>query len=287
MIKWAPSRAGLSLLFLSLGLAVLVFDRYSYKRYSGAEIAFAGKSTPAVAGTAVQATIKELRSKLNKPKVGAGRYAVTADKNLFAADRKAWQPPAPPPEATVKKDEAPVPAAAPAVRRDVILYGTYLSGKVKKAMLHFKRFRKGRILVAEGEQAKDEKSSGSGRRKSPVYTVLKVEAKKVTLKDQKGAEFEVGLYDNKQRRPVRTDNKRNIKVDTAAAPSSVRKPARPARPAKHAKAAPKERAAEPAYLSAAHIRKLSSEEKAGLVASGELKKLSTPFGPVYKRIANE
>ncbi|MCK5540121.1 MAG: hypothetical protein KAI69_04270 [Deltaproteobacteria bacterium] len=281
MIKWAPSRAGLSLLFLFLGLAVLGFDRYTYKHYSGAEIAFAGKATPAVAGTAVRATIKELKSKLIKSKVGAGRYEVTADQNLFAADRKAWQSPVPPPEATVKKDEALAPAAVP-VRRDVILYGTYLSGKVKKAMLHFKRFRKGRILVAEGEQAKDEESSDSGRRKSPVYTVLKVEAKKVTLRDQKGSEFEVGLYDNKQRRPVRTDNKRNIKVDTAS--SSARKLAKSA---KHAKAAPKERVAEPAYLSAAHIRKLSAEEKDGLVAGGELKKLNTPFGAVYKRIANE
>ncbi len=37
-------------------------------------------------------------------------------------------------------------------------------------------------------------------------------------------------------------------------------------------------------LSAKQIRKLSVEEKDVLVERGELKKHSTPFGPVYKRI---
>lgn len=276
MIKWAPSRAGLSLLFLFLGLVVLVFDRYTYKRYSGAEIAYSNKATPAVAGTAVQATIKELSSKLLKPDVGAGRYAVTADKNLFAANRKAWQAPTPAPADTGKKDEAVAPEVSPK-RRDVVLYGTYLAGSVKKAMLHFKRFRQGRMLVAEGEQAKDEAAGDSGRRKTPVYTVLKVEAKKVTLKDERGGEFEVGLYDNKKRKPVKTQNKKNIQVETAAAP----KPAKSAPPAgSTAKAA----APKPSSLSARQIRKLSAEEKDALVERGELKKHTTPFGPVYKRV---
>ena len=272
MIKWAPSRAGLCLLFLILGLAVLIFDRHTYKRYSGAEIAFSNKATPAVAGTAVQATIKELSSKLAKPKVGTGRYAVTADKNLFAADRKAWQAPAPRPAETEKKDEIPDPAAAP-VRRDVILYGTYISGSTRKAMLHFKRFRKGRMLVAEGGEVKDEESGSSGRRKTPVYTILKVEAKKVILKDERGGEFEVSLYDNKQRRPARTVNKKNIVVEKAAAPT-------PARKAPESSAA----AAKGPSLSAKQIRKLSTEEKDALVERGELKKHNTPFGPVYKRV---
>ena len=277
MIKWVPSRAGLSLLFLFLGLTALFFARHTYKRYSGVEIAFSSKATPAVAGTAVQATIKELSAKLDKPKVGVGRYAVTAEKNLFAANRKAWQPPAPKEPASEKKEEAaaPAPAAAP-VRRDVILYGTYISGSVKKALLHFKRFRKGRILVAEGAEAKDEESGSSGKRKTPVYTVLKVEAKKVTLKDERGGEFEIGLYDNKKRRPAKTANRKQIKVEAAAVPVAPS--------AKPSKSAASARSAQDSRMSAKQIRKLSVEEKDALVERGDLKKHSTPFGPVYKRV---
>ncbi|MCD6532732.1 MAG: hypothetical protein J7L25_01475 [Deltaproteobacteria bacterium] len=282
MIKWAPSRAGLSLLFLFLGLIALFFARYTYKRYSGVEIAFSSKTAPVVAGTAVQATIKELSAKLDKPKVGVGRYAVTADKNLFAADRKAWQPPAPKVPAGEKKEEAAAPSAA-RVRRDVILYGTYISGSVKKALLHFKRFRKGRILVAEGEEANDEEGGSSGKRKTPVYTLLKVEAKKVTLKDERGGEFEISLYDNKKRRPAKTSNKTNIQVGTPAAPTARQTRAQPARSNPKVTGA-KTSSAATSSLSAKQIRKLSVEEKNALVERGELKRHSTPFGPVYKRI---
>ena len=278
MIKWAPSRAGLCLLFLLLGLVVLVFDRHTYKSHSGAEIASANKTIAAVDAKAVPAIIKELSSKLDKPEVGAGRYAVTADKNLFAADRKAWLPPAPlPPKVESKEDEVTTPAATP-VRRDVVLYGTYLSGSVKKALLHFKRFRQGRMLVAEGERAQDVEAADSGRRNSPVYTVLKVEAKNVVLKDERGAEFAISLYDNKQRRPARTDNKKDIQVEAAVTVAPASTTVKPASSVKN------ESAAAPPSLSAKQIRKLSVEEKEALVERGELKKHNTPFGPVYKRV---
>jgi len=278
MIKWAPSRAGISLLFLFLGVLALFFARHTYKRYSGVKIAFSSKATPVVAGTAVQATIKELSAKLDKPKVSVGRYAVTTDKNLFSADRTAWQPVAAKLPANEKKDEASAATVAP-VRRDVILYGTYISGSVKKALLHFKRFRKGRVLVAEGEEAKDEEDGSSGRRKKPVYTVLKVEAKKVTLKDERGGEFEVSLYDNKKRRPAKTSNKTNIQIETAAAPTVRQSRVKPA------SVGPKVTGTTTtSSLSAKQIRKLSVEEKDALVDRGELKKHTTPFGPVYKRV---
>ena len=279
MIKWAPSRAGLCLLFLLLGLVVLVFDRYTYKHNSGGEIVFTGTATSTTVNKAVPATIKELSSKLVKPEVGVGRYAVTADKNLFAADRKAWQAPAPPQPQVENKDEA-APAPAVPVRRDVVLYGTYLSGSVKKAMLHFKRFRQGRMLLAEGEEAKDEETGKSGRRKTPIYTVLKVEAKNVTLKDERGAEFVVSLYDNKQRRPAKTSNKKNIQVEAAVTVA----PAPTKRSAKLARSAKNQASSSGSSLSAKQIRKLSVEEKDALVKRGELQKYNTPFGPVYKRV---
>ena len=282
MIKWAPSRAGLSLLFLALALLVLVFDRQTYKRYSGIEITVPAKRAATAAGTKVQTTIKDLASKLSKPRVEEARYSVAADKNLFSPSRKAWQAPAPPPT-TTKPNETPKAPVPTPTRRDVVLYGTYISGKTRKAMLHFKRFRKGRMLVAEGAEAKDEDSGNVSRRKTPVYTVVKVEAKKVTLKDERGSEFSVSLYDNKKRRPVKTVNKANIKIDKSAAQKAAKITVAPAvRPATGGVAANK-KAAVPA-LSARQIRKLSVEEKDALVAKGVLKKHNTPFGPVYKRI---
>lgn len=283
MIKWAPSRAGLSLFFLALALVVLVFDRQTYKHYSGAEIVASARKAAPAAGATVQTTIKDLTSKLTKPRVEAARYAVAADKNLFSASRKAWHAPAPPP-AVAKNDAAPkTPAPAP-TRRDVVLYGTYISGKTRKAMLHFKRFRKGQMLVAEGAEAKDEESGNSSRRRTPVYTLLKVEAKKVILKDEHGSEFTVNLYDNKKRRPVKTVNKASIKVDKSAAPQkSAKVTVAPAGAPPLGVVKSSRKSGGPA-LSARQIRKLSVEEKDALVTKGVLKKHNTPFGPVYKRI---
>jgi len=282
MIKWAPSRAGLSLFFLALALLVLVFDRQTYKHYSGAEIVAPSKKAATAAGSTVRTTIKDLTSKLSKPRVEVSRYSVAADKNLFSASRKAWQAPAPP--AVVKKDEAPTATPAP-VRRDVVLYGTYISGKTRKAMLHFKRFHKGQMLLEEGAEAKDEESGNSPRRQAPVYTVVKVEAKKVTLKDERGSEFTVSLYDNKRRRPVKTANRSNIKVGKSAVQKSANIVVAPAPAGGTSAAAARSNGKSGApMLSVRQIRKLSVEEKDSLVAKGVLKKHNTPFGPVYKRI---
>ncbi len=282
MIKWAPSRAGLSLFFLVLALLVLVFDRHTYKRYSGIEIVASQKHGAAVAGTTVQATIKELTAKLDKPKVEVSRYAVTADRNLFSSDRKAWQAPAPRPVAGEEKAEFQDPVAAP-TRRDVVLYGTYISGKTRKAMLHFKRFRKGQMLVAEGEEAQDKNSGNLPRRNLPSYKVLKVEARKVTIKDERGQEFTVNLYDNKSRRPVKTVNKKNIRVDKSAVPQKSAKiitsTAKVSAPGVSAG-----KKSETSGLTSRQIRKLSVEEKEAMVNKGTLKKHNTPFGPVYQRL---
>ena len=282
MIKWAPSRAGLSLFFLVLALLVLVFDRHTYKHYSGIEIVASQKHGAAVAGTTVQATIKELASKLDKPKVEVSRYAVTADRNLFSANRKAWQAPAPKAVVGEEKAEPQAPATAP-TRRDVILYGTYISGKTRKAMLHFKRFRKGQMLVAEGEEAKDKESGNPTRRNPPSYKVLKVEARKVTIKDERGQEFTVKLYDNKSRRPVKTVNKKNIRVDKSAVPQKSAKiitsTAKVSAPGVSAG-----KKSETSGLTSRQIRKLSVEEKEAMVNKGTLKKHNTPFGPVYQRL---
>lgn len=283
MIKWAPSRAGLSLVFLALALLVLVFDRQTYKRHSAAEIVTVSKRAVTSTGSTVQTTIKDLSSKLVKPRVEVARYSVAADKNLFSPARKAWHAPAPPP-VKADKGEAPKPPAPAPTRRDVVLYGTYISGKTKKAMLHFKRFRKGQMLVAEGAEAKDKDSGNPSNRKTPVYKVLKVEAKKVTLKDERGSEFTVMLYDNKKRRPVKTVNKANIKVDKSAPPQkSAKISIAPAGGTPAAVAGGSKKSGAPA-LSAKQIRKLSVEEKDAMVAKGSLKKHNTPFGPVYKRI---
>ncbi len=283
MSKWLPtSRAGLAFLFLFLGLVILFFDRQTYRHYAGAEIKGEHKELPAKAGTAVQATIKELRSKLEKSRIGAQRYAVAADKNLFSPERKAWRPPAPKPKPEAGQSKEAPPVAAP-TRRDVVLYGTYIAGKQKKAILYFKRFRKGHLRLAEGEEARDGDERAASRPGSPVYKVLKVEARSVVLQDARGREFTIGLYDNKKRRPAKTVNKANIKVEKAVVPKpgAIKTGKSGGRPGT---VAGKSTSGSEPVLTARDIRKLSREDKEALVAKGVLKKLSTPFGPVYKRV---
>jgi len=280
MSKWLPtSRAGLAFLFLFLGLVILFFDRQTYRHYAEAEIKEVHKELPTKAGTAVQATIKELRSKLEKTRIGAQRYDVAANKNLFSPERKAWRPPAPKPKPEPNQSKEAPPVVAP-TRRDVVLYGTYIAGKQKKAILYFKRFRKGRLRLAEGDEARDGDEKAASRPGSPVYKVLKVEAKSVVLQDARGREFTIGLYDNKKRRPVKTANKPSIQVEKVA----VSKPVVAAKPKvsnsgnivnNAGKSGPK--------LTARDIRKLSMEEKNTLVSKGVLKKIETPFGPIYKK----
>jgi len=282
MSKWLPtSRAGLAFLFLFLALVVLFFDRYTYLHYAGAEIKVVHKEVPAAARSTVQARIKELKSKLAKTKIGAGRYAVAADKNLFSPERKAWQPPQPKVPKTTDKNEKNASPEPPPVRRDVVLYGTYIAGSTKKAMLYFKRFRKGHLRLAEGEEARD--AERGSRRPGPVYTVVRIDPRKVVLKDARGNEFEVSLYDNKKRRPARTmaTKQPNIRVEKAALhhPTAASKTGR-----NHAKAQPVGRPGTSGRaLTAREIRKMSREDKEALVSQGVLQKLNTPFGPVYRR----
>ncbi len=282
MIKWAPSRAGLSLFFLVLALLVLMVDRHTYKSYSGVEIKASQKPGAAAAGTTVQATIKELASKLDKPKIEVSRYAVTADRNLFSPARKAWHAPAPQAAPPAAPEEVKTPAAAP-TRRDVVLYGTYISGKTRKAMLNFKRFRKGNMLVAEGEEAKDMDSGAPHRNNPPTYKVLKVEARTVTLQDERGGEFTIGLYDNKKRRPVKTVNKKNIQVNKTTVLQKSPKITTSAVVGTTGGSAATNKKGAP-VLTSRQIRKLSVEEKEAMVSKGVLKKHNTPFGPVYQRI---
>lgn len=263
------------MIFLGLGLLVLVYDRATYKQYSSGEPAFVARDGVTGAASAVQTTLKELASKLDKVKVAPADYEVVGEKNLFEPKRQAWRPPVPAPVSADEKPEPAAPVPAPE-RRDVILYGTYLAGANRQALLHFKRFRAGKRLLAEGREARDEKA---GRSPAPAYTLLKVEARKVVLKDERGAEFEVGLYDNKQRRPLTTANQANIQVEAAeVAPVAV---------SAAGGAVSGAGAASRPVLSAGDIRKLSIEEKDALVKQGELIKHSTPFGPVYKKPARK
>lgn len=275
-MKWVPSRAGLFALFLGLGLLVLVGDRYFYKKHSRSQDDFVASAGQEASGT-VQATVKELASRLERRPLASARYAVAAEKNLFAPDRQAWQPPAPRTPEPEPEDDKPEDVPAPQ-RRDVVLYGTYIAGGQKKALLHFKRLRKGRFLLAEGEEAVDDEEDNGPRSRRPSYTLLKVEQKSVQLKDDRGSEFSIGLYDNKQRRPVKTastGSTPNIQVEAATTAPAAATTANDANSAGDTKAAP--------ALTAKQIRKMSVEDKESLVKSGELIKHNTPFGPVYKR----
>jgi hypothetical protein len=127
--------------------------------------------------------------------------------------------------------------------------------------------------LAEGEEARDEK-----RPNGLSYTLVKVEPRKVVLKDSRGQEFAVGLYDNKRRRPLKTvaAAKPKITVEQTRAPAAASPRAGTSSPAAS-------RASAKTGLSGRQIHKLPAAEKEALVKQGVLKKFSTPFGPVYRR----
>jgi hypothetical protein len=139
------------------------------------------------------------------------------------------------------------------------------------------------MLVAEGEEAQDRDRGNPPRRNLPTYKVVKVEARKVTLKDERGQEFTVSLYDNKSRRPVKTVNQKSIKVNKAAVPQKAARIITSAAGTSGTGTSGSTGKTGAPALTSRQIRKLSVEEKDALVAKGVLKKHNTPFGPVYQR----
>ena len=185
--------------------------------------------------------------------------AVIAERNVFSPLRKAWTPPPPPePEKVPEEPKAPPP---PPKRDGVELRGTAMVGNTRTAMIHFRPFNPPEtLLLREGGVAKPSKADG------PVFTMVRIEPDRVIMKDSAGAEFQVGLYDHSRQTAAQTPVQQQAVVST-----ETPKAAAPPASSVVSKAPRKE------------TPDAIQERNEQLVKEGKMRKILTPFGPVYRK----
>ncbi len=133
------------------------------------------------------ASLSELEHIFQDQSGDPSRYGVIVDKNLFSEHRRA------------AADEAAPQAGPQGVAADrgqeVQLLGTSILGERKSAVLRFPRFQgRDKVRIAEeGQTVRDEPLPGSGAGSRQSYTVTAIEQRRVTLTDQSGQSFTVGL----------------------------------------------------------------------------------------------
>lgn len=185
--------------------------------------------------------------------------AVIVERNVFSPRRTAWAPPPPPPEVKTTETAAPAPPPPPPKRDGVELRGTAAVGDTRTAMVHFRPFNPPEtLLLREGDTAKPSKADG------PVFTVVRIEPDRVLMKDAAGAEFQVGLYDHSRQVAQAPAQPQAVVNTEAAAP-----------------------AAAPASAVAGEAPRKETpdaiqERNEQLVREGKMRKIQTPFGPVYR-----
>lgn len=202
-------------------------------------------------------------------------FALIEEKNVFSPLRKAWTAPPPPVlETETEPEEELTPEETLPKRDDIELRGTAMVGEERKAILKFKSFRSGAtLLLTEGAVAQDKEAKDG-----PKFTVLHIKAESVRLKDGAGKEFLVGLYDHDRETPHTPVTQTTMEVE----------------PVPTAQAAP---AVDSSASSAVVVGGTSTnnqqsaetriqqqrEKNEQLVKEGKMKKISTPFGPVYRK----
>lgn len=187
-------------------------------------------------------------------------YQPIGTNNLFAKDRTAWQAP------LEEQSEAEQPVEV--LRKDVVLYGTFRMGDKKGAVLEFPTMktdqRKKTVIVG------DPITFGSDSGKSD-YTLISVGASSVELRGPSGKQFTVELYGKKNKKnntsPVA---KKTISVDSSNVSSATK--AAITTVGKSSFAAEADKIAKTRELNAQKQKKIES---------GELRKVSTPFGTAY------
>ncbi|RLF03062.1 MAG: hypothetical protein DRJ64_08660 [Thermoprotei archaeon] len=201
----------------------------------------------------------DIKTLLLQNELRRNSYQLIADKNLFSAQRKAWQPP------VVEKVEPGKEVVSQARRSDVVLYGTFTVGNKMGALLEFTSFKKGqrKKTLFSGDQVSSTKGAS---RKEKKYTLLKVNPSSVTVKDRNGIVFNVNLYDDKKPQPEVVKTKTSISVagDKSNQKSSV--------------VVGSSRSVEAAKVVKARTSAAATKKK---LESGELIKIETPFGSAF------
>jgi len=273
------ARYALIIVLFLASAAVAGFTALTYLREAGHEVREV--SVHDDNGTQGPVTAGELQSLFRQDRVQGSRYAVIADRNPFAPERKAWEAPPPPPPTPVAVEAKPAepPKPLPPLNpNDVFLHGTTLAQGVKLAILDFNRFLAPikRRLVSEGETVRDDGERG----KDFYYLVKEIQATKVLLVDANQRAFEVDLFAAKSGAAANfavsamSDPEKDRlvqqgaleRIDTPFGPT-YRQPQVPGQ-------VPDKRLEE-------YRQKYPEQEK--LVEQGQMERIVTPFGPSYRK----
>lgn len=215
-----------------------------------------------------QVVIEELQSLFQARRSAPTRYEIIADKNLFSPDRKAWAPP-PPPDPEVVEEKKVLP---PSSRKDVVLYGTYMSDSDRKAIIEFKNLRSqpSRLILGEGDVAEDPTG------KLPFkFTVRAIQKDQVTIVDNKREEvFAVGLFEHERQKSRNQQAEASILVEEGSQPEQEQATVTKTAPAAQSKSS----------FTRKEVLEMDDAQKDNLVKQGKLKKVHTPFGPVYEPV---
>ena len=171
----------MSLIFVGLGLIMLVLSVRGYKEYSQKDIV--ALDSGSISETRV--TMDELRSMFEFSHGSGENHELIARKNLFTPDREAWQPP------PSNEEEEETVSASSLDSGDFRLHGITFRGDSKKALIYSRKFpdQNKHRLVSEGETVEDE-----GRE---LFTVAAIDSDFVTL-ESGGESLRIGLYDHER-----------------------------------------------------------------------------------------
>ncbi|EGJ49575.1 hypothetical protein [Desulfocurvibacter africanus] len=135
--------------------------------------------------------IGQMEALFQEPPSDPSRYQVIAEQNLFSENRRAAADQAA--QRAGQKD-------APERKEEVQLLGTSILGERKSAMLRFLLFsdKKKAHIVEQGQTVRDEGERGGEGESGPSYTLVDVEQRRVTLKDQTGQTFSVSMSEPQQ-----------------------------------------------------------------------------------------
>jgi hypothetical protein len=234
-----------------------------------------GERTPAT-------VLDEMRTLFAHVPPAASQYTDISERNMFSPERRPW---APPPTEPPRDSSAEAEMSALSGPSGIRLYGTTISDEQKQALLYFERFssRQKHRLATEGEIVRDEGERGE----TVYYQVVSVGRDRVELQDARGNDITVGLYDHQKTElppsqpPPAVITQPRPTAQLQGQPQSEQQPQTSPEGATVAPDVPNS-GLEP-------IRRMedmpeSTEEREQLVREGRLRRIDTPFGPVYRPV---
>lgn len=300
----------LALFFAVLGMMALGLNYRSYKQFSQKDIS----SYNAGNGQEQAVTMQELRPLMETSgESSAGDYEIIVEKNLFSPERKAWKPA----EGSQEETAEPVSAAQRVNAREFRLYGVTLTDQEKMALVYYQRLPENsrQRVVSEGEAVYSDREGGD-----QIFRVVSIEPESVTI--EAGTDtFEVGLFSH-ARREARSQPGQGAAIsiggtgDGAGQPSSI-VPSAPGQGQTAPSGAPQSTAAgqqgpeissggsddpeaenqadsKPASLpellkkmmdkSSQEAGPGSNEDMEQQVQEGSMRRIDTPFGPIYRPV---